>query len=184
MRKTAVKQSRLRRIWNLFTTILVVLVGFLALVLVGIRLFGITPYAVLSGSMEPKLPVGSLIFVQKTGFDKIQAGDIVTFVRNEELEVATHRVVSVDTAARCLTTKGDANNIVDGSPVQEANIVGVVLFCVPGLGYFLNGITTVPGMYFAVGCVLLLLLGAFLPDLLCKPKKAEVAADKRPAKRG
>lgn len=157
----------------MFTTVLVAISGLLALVLVGMRLFGITPYAVLSGSMEPALPVGSLLFVQEKEFDQIQAGDIVTFVRNAELAVATHRVVSVDSAARRLITKGDANNTIDGSPVREANLVGVVVFCIPGLGYFLNGITTAPGIYFAAGGVLLLLLGAFLPDLLGKQEKAE-----------
>lgn len=182
--KTAVNLRRLRRVWSWFTTALVAITGLLALILVGIRLVGITPYAVLSGSMEPALPVGALLFVQKTEFDQIQVGDIITFVQNAELEVATHRVVAVDSAARRLTTKGDANDTIDGSPVQEANLVGVVVFCIPKVGYFLNGITTVPGVYFAAAGVLVLLLGAFLPDLLGKSKKQEKAECKRHAKRG
>lgn len=182
--KTAVKQRGLQKAWSAFTAVLAAIAGLLALVLVGIRLFGITPYAVLSGSMEPALPVGSLLFVQKTEFDQIQVGDIVTFVQNAELTIATHRVVSVDSAARCLTTKGDANTIIDGSPVREANLVGVVVLCIPGLGYFLDGITTAPGIYFAAGGLLLLFLGAFLPDLLRKSKKQEEAERERYTKRG
>lgn len=52
-----------KKIWNIATTILVVLVVALAVLLVGARIIGLQVYAVLSGSMEPTYHTGSLIYV-------------------------------------------------------------------------------------------------------------------------
>lgn len=81
------------KIWNVITTLLVVFVMLMAVLLVGVRLIGLTPYAVLSGSMEPTYHVGSLIYVKDTDPADIEIGDPITFVVNEDLLVATHRVV-------------------------------------------------------------------------------------------
>ncbi len=81
------------KIWNAITTLLVVFVMLMAVLLVGVRLIGLTPYAVLSGSMEPTYHVGSLIYVKDTDPADIEIGDPITFVVNEDLLVATHRVV-------------------------------------------------------------------------------------------
>ena len=64
-----------------------------ALVVVSLvpRLFGYTPYAVLSGSMEPEYPVGSLIFVHSVDAETLQPGDAATFHRSDGA-VVTHQV--------------------------------------------------------------------------------------------
>ena len=54
----------LEKIWNVVSTILVALIVILALLLGGVRLVGLRPFAVLSGSMEPAYHVGSLIYVR------------------------------------------------------------------------------------------------------------------------
>lgn len=54
----------LKKIWNIVSTILVVLVVLLAIALAGVRLFGFRTYAVMSGSMEPDYPTGSLLYVK------------------------------------------------------------------------------------------------------------------------
>ena len=56
----------------------------LALALVAPRLLGYTPFAVLSGSMEPAYPVGSLIYVQPVEASSLRVGDAVTFVANDQ----------------------------------------------------------------------------------------------------
>ena len=84
-----------RRVWNAVSTVLVLGVVLLAFLLVGVRLVGLTPYAVLSGSMEPTYHVGSLIYVGKIAPEEITVGTPITFVVNEDLLLATHRVVSV-----------------------------------------------------------------------------------------
>ena len=55
--------KRVQKVWNAVTTVLVILVVVLALLLVGVRLVGLRPMCVLSGSMEPTYHTGSLIYV-------------------------------------------------------------------------------------------------------------------------
>ena len=54
--------KQVQRVWNAATTVLVVLVVILALLLVGVRLVGFRPMCVLSGSMEPGIPVGAIVY--------------------------------------------------------------------------------------------------------------------------
>ncbi len=85
-----------RKLWNVISTLLVVAMVLLAFALVGVRLIGLTPYAVLSGSMEPTYHVGSLIYVKDIDPADIEIGDPITFVVNEDLLLATHRVVDIE----------------------------------------------------------------------------------------
>ena len=99
-----------KKIWNVISTVLVVIVVVVALLLVGARLFGLQVYAVLSGSMEPTYHVGSVIYVEPVDPSEIQVGDPITFVMNEELTVATHRVVRIDAENSHFYTKGASIN--------------------------------------------------------------------------
>ena len=162
-----------KKILNNVTTALLVLVLALAGALVGVRLFGVAPYTVLSGSMEPTYPVGSLIYVREVDVSTLKVGDPITFVLNEDLVVATHRVVEIDPAEREFTTKGDANSNVDANPVHFNNLVGVPVFSIPYLGYVSAYIQSPPGMYIAIGFGALLLVMVFLPDMLTKKSKAD-----------
>lgn len=85
--------QKVKKIWNEFTWVLVLCVFILAMLLAGIRLLGFSPYAVLSGSMEPAYHVGDLIYVEKVAPEEIKVGDPITFVLNDDLVAATHRVV-------------------------------------------------------------------------------------------
>ena len=156
----------LKKVWNIVATVLVTAAVILALLLVGVRVLGLQVYAVLSGSMEPAYHTGSLIYVQKTAPEEIQVGDAITFVMDESLTVATHRVVAVDEEKRFFTTKGDANDTVDGAPVAFENLIGKPVLTIPYLGYFSNFIQSPPGVYIAIGDGGIILLLAFLPDLL------------------
>ena len=77
-----------------------------AMVLLLPGLFGIRPYVVYSGSMEPKIPTGAVVFT-KEGAYSLETGDIITF-HNEDT-VVTHRVVKKEEGT--FITKGDANKI-------------------------------------------------------------------------
>lgn len=113
-----------------FVTLIVVI----AILLAGTRLVGLTPYAVLSGSMEPQYAVGSLIYVKDIETKSIQVGDPITFVLNEDLLVATHRVVEITKEGNFIT-KGDSNESNDGKPVHPNNVLGKPIFSIPYLGY-------------------------------------------------
>ena len=155
-----------RIIWNIVTTLLAVAVVAAAVLLVGVRLVGLTPYVVLSGSMEPTYPTGSLIYVRDVEPTEVEVGDPITFVLNEELTVATHRVVEINETDGWFRTKGDANDAPDGSPVLFENLIGEPVFCIPKLGYLTNFLTNPPGMYLGWSAVVILLILLFAPDLL------------------
>lgn len=158
--------KKFKLIWNIVTGAIVALFVVVAILLVGVRLVGLEPYTVLSGSMEPTYPVGSLIYVKSVDPQDVTVGQPITFVLNEDLVVATHRVVEIDEENQYFYTKGDANESMDGSPVHFKNLIGVPVFSIPYLGYAANYIQSPPGTYIAIalGAVFLLLL--FLPDFI------------------
>ncbi|MEE0740712.1 MAG: signal peptidase I [Emergencia sp.] len=166
-----------KKIWNIITNIIVVLAVVLAIALVGVRLIGFQVYTVLSGSMEPTYHVGSLIYVQKVEYKELQAGDVITFMLDEDT-IATHRIVEVipdetDSSVLRFRTKGDANATEDGSLVHYKNVIGTPVFSIPKLGYLANFIQHPPGMYIAISVGAVLLLLVLLPDLFSKEGKEE-----------
>lgn len=165
--------ENIKKIWNTITTLLVILVIALALLLAGARIFGLQVYTVLSGSMEPAYQTGSLIYVRPVEPEGITVGEPITFVLNESLTVATHRVIEIDAQNQRFYTKGDANDAADGAPVHFKNLIGTPIFTIPYLGYIANYVQHPPGLYFALAGALVLLLLVFLPDLLNDEKKSE-----------
>ena len=158
---------------KVLSTALVAVVVILAVLLVGIRLIGYTPYTVLSGSMEPAYHVGSVIYVAEVEPEELKVGDPITFVLNEDLVVATHQVVEIDAEGRRFYTKGDANETADAAPVHFNNVIGVPQFSIPLLGYVANFIQNPPGTYIAISAGAVLLLLMFLPDLFAKDEGKE-----------
>lgn len=154
-----------------FTTIFSMLIVILAILLVGVRLIGLTPYTVLSSSMEPAYRVGSLIYVRDIPVESIEIGDAITFVMNDDLQIATHRVVDKDTSEQHFRTKGDANESIDGAPVHFNNVLGRVAFSIPYLGYVANYINSGQGRWVAITVVAILFLLLILPDLFTADKK-------------
>lgn len=165
------------KVWNVFTSVLVALVVILALLLVGVRVFGMQVFTVLSGSMEPVYHVGSLIYVKETDPMTLQPGDVITFMLDEDT-VATHRIVDVipdeeDPSVIRFQTKGDANDAVDGSLVHYKNVLGTPVFTIPKLGYLASYIQNPPGTYVAISAGAVLLALVFLPDLFGGDEKPE-----------
>ena len=165
--------KKVKRIWDAVTTVLVVLVVIFAVFLMGSRLMGLQVFNVISGSMEPTYSVGDLVYVKTVDPDSVKVGDPITFVLNEDLVVATHRVVAIDSVNRQFTTKGDANETADASPVHFNNLIGVPVFAVPLLGYVSAYIQSPPGMYVAIALGVVMVAVVFLPDFLAKKDKKE-----------
>ena len=166
-------KESLKKIWNIVSTALVLLIVLLAVFLMGSRLIGYRCFTVISGSMEPVYKVGDLLYVKEVDVNTIKVGDPITFILNEDLVVATHRVVRVDTEKQHFYTKGDANDVEDGKPVHFNNVIGVPQFAVPKLGYVSDFVQHPPGMYITIGVGILLILLVFLPDMIGKKKKEE-----------
>jgi signal peptidase len=166
-------RQAVKKLYQGITTLLVALVVLLAIALVGVRLMGIHPYTVLSGSMEPTYPTGSLLYVKGVEVEELDVGDPITFLLDEST-VATHRIVEVlsdsEDGALRFRTQGDANDSPDANPVHSNNVIGKPVFALPYLGYFAYAVQQPPGMYLAIGVAALLVLLVFLPDLVQRKK--------------
>lgn len=161
-----------KKIWNVVSTVLVILMILCAVFLMGSRLLGYQCFTIISGSMAPKYNVGDLIYVKEVDVNSIQVGDDITFLLNEELVVATHRVVRIDAEKQYFYTQGLTNNTVD-DPVHFNNVIGVPQFSIPLLGYVSNFVQHPPGLYYTLAIGALLILAVFLPDMFRKDKKEE-----------
>lgn len=167
----------IKRIWNWISGVLVGIVVLLAVALVGVRLIGLQPYVVLSGSMEPTYHVGSLIYVKEVDYKELKVGDPITYMVSQDT-VVTHRIIEVlvdeeDPETIRYFTQGDANDIPDGSSVHYKNIIGKPVFSVPYLGYVSNYIQNPPGQYVAIAAGALLIMMVFLPDIFASDEKEE-----------
>ena len=165
--------EKVKKIWDKTTTVLVCIVVVFAIFLMGSRLVGLQVFNVISGSMEPTYSVGDLLYVKDVAPQSVKVGDPITYVLNEDLIVATHRVVSIDYENSQFTTKGDANENEDANPVHFNNLIGVPVFSIPLLGYVSAYIQSPPGMYVAIALGVALVCAVFLPDLFAKKNKKE-----------
>ena len=89
-----------------------------------------------SGSMEPAIQTGSVVFVKDVPAERVEEGDVITY-SDDGGNFITHRVIerhTTDTSVRFIT-KGDANENADHEPVYRSNLVGVVMFNIPLIGY-------------------------------------------------
>ena len=115
--------------------------------------------AVLSGSMEPELPVGGVVVIRPVDAAQIEIGDIIAFSVPDNEKLTAHRVISIEYAPEKLFhTKGDANEEPDIYTVPAKDIVGKVCFCIPYLGYFSHFVRTPIGFTLTLCIPLLLLL--------------------------
>lgn len=93
------------------------------------NILGYNYKTVLTGSMEPAIPVGSIVITKEQSSYEME--DIISF--QEEGAIITHRIISIDRER--YITKGDANNVADTEEVQQKQILGKVILTIPLLGY-------------------------------------------------
>ena len=96
--------------------------------------------AIASGSMKPVFDRGYVVVVEQVGakydnYDKLQNGEIIAF--KTEKEIVVHRIIKkIETKDEVIYyTKGDANPKEDNYAIKRENIVGIVRFKVPFIGY-------------------------------------------------
>ena len=124
---------------------LLALIGLIAVLVIALpMLTKSTPYTVLTGSMTPSYPAGTLVIVKPTDVQQIRLGDVVTYqIASNQPAVVTHRVIQIvePTTAdgtRSFITKGDANSLPDAKPVKPVQVRGVVWYAVPYIGWVNN----------------------------------------------
>lgn len=119
--------------------------------------------AVRTGSMEPEIPVGSVVVVVPTPEEQIQVGDDVTYITQSN-QIVTHRVLGIDRDNGVFTTYGVANGMENTDPpVRYENIIGVAKFHVPWIGPAVIYLNTLSGKIVALTVILgIAILGSLL----------------------
>lgn len=103
------------------------------------KAFGLSIYEVITDSMTPEYPVGSVIYVEKIQPEKVKVDDVITFsIGTDTSQVMTHRVVAIDSENHTFTTKGDANKDVDVSPVAFQRLLGKPMYCIKHMGFLVQ----------------------------------------------
>lgn len=133
----------------IYTTLTILILGLLPLVVFTLItsktniVGGIQSFVVLTGSMQPNIPQGSIIYTKDTNFYK--TGDVISFQKGSN--TVTHRIteVRVENNSFYYQTKGDANNTVDNELVAGSDILGRSFFYVPFIGSFVLFLKTIPG---------------------------------------
>ena len=114
--------------------------------------FGIRPYVILSGSMEPGIPTGSVAYIDVKDRTDLEVGDVIMYRASEEINV-THRIIDFDSAGN-LITKGDANDTADLRPVSPNSVVGTYVFSIPYIGKIAVYFTTARKLVVGIALVI------------------------------
>jgi signal peptidase len=125
-----------------------------------VSLWGDTRYEpVYTGSMEPAIPVGSIVVIKPADPETLKVGDIICFkIESESATTVTHRIINI--TSQGFITKGDANEDPDQWIVAKENVIGKVIAVIPYIGYLGYFVRT------PIGFILLILIPATLIILM------------------
>lgn len=119
--------------------VLGLVVALAALLVVVPKATGSTPLTVLTSSMQPTFPPGTLVVVRPVDTGLVEPGDVLTYqLESGEAAVVTHRVVEVVSTSdgmRSFVMRGDANGSVDADPVMPVQVKGAVWYSLPLAGW-------------------------------------------------
>ncbi len=167
--------SKLKKTLKIVSTSLMILVMIPAMLLVGVKLFGIEVLTILSPSMEPKYPTGSLIYlVDVDKVSDLKIGDVITFQITDKT-TATHRIKEIipdENNPKILRfrTKGDNNDTYDGKLVEFKDVKGKAVFCIPLLGYLAMYMQTRVGSIVAIAAALAVIMFVMIVDIITDDK--------------
>lgn len=131
--------TRMHQVWQAVSWVLLAAAfALLCATILVPKIAGGRPYTVLTGSMRPHYPPGTLIVVKPKPADLIEVGEVITYqVRSGQADVITHRVVEITHAPNGelrFITRGDANGR-DDDPVRPVQVRGVLWYSIPYLGF-------------------------------------------------
>ena len=121
-----------------------------------VSLWGDTYYEpVYTGSMEPAIPVGSIVVIKPVNPETLKIGDMICFkIESESATTVTHRIINI--TSQGFITKGDANEDPDQWVVKKENVIGKVIATIPYLGHLGYFVRT------PIGFILLIIIPAIL----------------------
>ncbi len=137
-----------------------------------------------SGSMEPTIKTGGLVFIVPS--ENYVVGDVITFGKDTKTQIpTTHRIVEVNNEGGETTfvTKGDANDDVDPTETEISLVHGKVIFSVPYMGYVLDFARKPLGFILLVGVPALIIildeLGKIIREIKNIKRKKLLDAEKQ-----
>lgn len=96
-------------------------------------IFGYKPLVIISGSMEPTLNVGGILYYENQEYEDFKKGDVLVYKLDDH--IISHRVYAITDNG--IITKGDANNTYDNLLITKKNIIGKgTNWCIPLIGYY------------------------------------------------
>ena len=145
--------DKLEKIYNVASYVVLGLFVAFVLLLVGVRIFGVQPYVVVSGSMEPEIRTGSLVYAKKVTPEEacnFKVGDDVTFIANDYGTLVTHRIYEVVGPAYVKNQRGEYVLDENGNPKVAIDDKGypIIMYTTYGInneneltptGYTLDG---------------------------------------------
>lgn len=157
---------------NTLSTLLLLLLIGVCLPLTAPRLFGYHIYTVISRSMEPAIPMGSLLYIKETEPSLVETGEVIAFYgAKDAASIVTHRVVENHVVMGEFITKGDANQTEDMNPIPYANFIGKVEKAYPKIGVYAQILTGKEGKFIAGGVIVAAMLMQVLASLLDRRAK-------------
>lgn len=149
------KKSPVAAVCSALGTALLILLIVICLPLTVPKAFHYHVYTVISGSMEPAIPTGSLVYIKEMEPKDVQADDVIAFYGTKDAaSIITHRVVENRVLMGEFITKGDANATKDMNPAPYDNFIGKVAYSIPKVGGIALVLTGVYGKILAGGAIL------------------------------
>ena len=138
------------------TTLIAILLTIFLVFYRPVSLWGDTRYEpVYTGSMEPAIPVGSVVVIKPVDPETLKIGNIICFkIESKSPTTVTHRIIGI--TAEGFITKGDANEDPDTWTVKKENVIGKVISIIPYVGYIGHFART------PIGFILLIIIPATL----------------------
>ena len=134
---------------------------------------------VVGGSMEPAIPVGSLVVLENVPIGELRSGDVVSIRAAADRSVVTHRIVRIleRGTAVWLELRGDANAQPDPVLVPATAVLGRSILIEPGLGRTLSTFATPSGFLILGGTAGLLYASSLGLRALERAKPQAVMAE-------
>ena len=168
---------RVAKCFRILGTIIVIMVIFMCIPFVVPKVIGVNVYEVVTSSMAPELPVGSVVYVQTCKADEVKVGDIISFyVGTDEENIISHRVVEINVDEQgdfFFITKGDANSDIDSMQVDVKHFVGKVKFKINNISWLVRLFDTSTGIIILIGLIIISLCLNIASDLINKKVSSE-----------
>lgn len=156
-----------KKIINIFEYIILGILGIIIIFNVIMFILGYTPIVVVSGSMEPEIYTGSLMYYQRIDeeevYDAIDIGETIIYKNFSNIYV-THEIINIDEKNDEIITKSIIPGSMEDDPITASQVIGIYGFSIPVIGYIVNFIGNI---YFIMSLLIVSII-IYLSYLLSK----------------